>query len=161
MTVGSFTSVSLDPPLVAFLPSKTSSSWRSIRESGTRFCVNVLHADQESLCRAVATRKKDKFDGFAWRRSPGGNPVLDGGVAWIDCELTEVHDAGDHVIVLGEVRSLGLGSPGQPLLFSGAATDRSRRSRWRLLTPTCSATSASSTSPDRTWTTSRPVSGPR
>jgi len=53
MTVGSFTSVSLDPPLVAFLPSKTSSSWRALRESGDSFCINVLGASQEDVCRAV------------------------------------------------------------------------------------------------------------
>jgi 3-hydroxy-9,10-secoandrosta-1,3,5(10)-triene-9,17-dione monooxygenase reductase component len=66
MTVGSFTSVSIDPPLVAFLPSKMSSSWRSLRESGGSFCVNVLSSDQEDVCRAIAMRKHNKFDGMPW-----------------------------------------------------------------------------------------------
>ena len=117
MTVGSFTSVSLEPPLVAFLPSKTSSSWKALRESGERFCINVLRADQEELCRAVATRKRDKFAGFGWHRSPAGNPVVDGAVVWIDCVTEQIHDAGDHDIVVGRVVDLDLGAAGQPLLF--------------------------------------------
>ena len=117
MTVGSFTSVSLEPPLVAFLPSKTSSSWASLRATGDRFCINVLRADQEDLCRAVAMRKSDKFAGFGWRRSPGGSPVLDDAVVWIDCVTEQVHDGGDHDIVVGRVVDLDFGSPGQPLLF--------------------------------------------
>ena len=117
MTVGSFTSVSLDPPLVAFLPSKTSSSWAALRATGDRFCINVLRADQEDLCRAVAMRKSDKFAGFDWRHSPGGNPVLDDAVVWIDCVTDQIHDGGDHDIVVGRVVDLDFGSSGQPLLF--------------------------------------------
>lgn len=117
MTVGSFTSVSLDPPLVAFLPDKGSSSWRALRESGERFCVNVLDAAQEDVCRAVAMRKTDKFADISWRPSPGGNPIIDGAVAWIDCVTEQVHDAGDHQIVVGRVRALDLGEGDSPLLF--------------------------------------------
>jgi flavin reductase (DIM6/NTAB) family NADH-FMN oxidoreductase RutF/DNA-binding IclR family transcriptional regulator len=117
MTVGSFTSVSLEPPLVAFLPSKSSSSWSALRESGKRFCINVLRADQEELCRAVAIRKSGKFEGFGWQHSPAGNPVLDGAVVWIDCVTEQIHDAGDHDIVVGRVVDLEFGAPGQPLLF--------------------------------------------
>lgn len=116
MAVGSFTSVSLDPPMVAFLPDKTSSTFPRIREAGT-FCVNVLSADQEQVCRQFAARGSDKFKDLTWRPSPGGAPVLDGIVAWIDCELTEVVDAGDHYIVLGAVRDLDVASPRLPLLF--------------------------------------------
>jgi flavin reductase (DIM6/NTAB) family NADH-FMN oxidoreductase RutF/DNA-binding IclR family transcriptional regulator len=117
MTVGSFTSVSLDPPLVAFLPDKNSSSWRALRESGTRFCVNILGAHQEDVCRQVAMRKTEKFEGVAWRLSPAGNPVLEGTVAYIDCTREAVHDAGDHHIVVGRVEQLDLVSPVDPLLF--------------------------------------------
>lgn len=117
MTVGSFTSVSLDPPLVAFLPDQSSSSWRALRESGDRFCVNVLSAGQEDVCRAVAVRKTDKFAGLAWHSSPEGNPVLDGAVAYIDCTVEVIHDAGDHHIVVGRVRSLDVLSTAYPLLF--------------------------------------------
>lgn len=117
MTVGSFTSVSLDPPLVAFLPSQTSSSWRALRESGDAFCINVLGSGQEDLCRAVAMRKTDKFAGFDLRESPSGNPVIDGAVVWIDCITEQVYPGGDHDIVLGRVIDLDHGAPDQPLLF--------------------------------------------
>ena len=107
MTVGSFTSVSLDPPLVAFLPDRNSSSWRALRESGERFCVNVLSAGQEDVCRAVAVRKTDRFHDIEWRPSPAGNPVINGAVAWIDCVTEQLHDAGDHHIVVGAVQRSG------------------------------------------------------
>ncbi|TDC68737.1 flavin reductase [Actinomadura sp. GC306] len=117
MTVGTFTSVSLDPPLVAFLPNKGSSSWRALRESGERFCVNVLSAGQEDVCRAVAMRKTDKFHDIGWRPSPGGNPVINGAVAWMDCVTEQMHDAGDHYIVVGRVLHLQEGDGDTPLLF--------------------------------------------
>jgi len=117
MTVGSFTSVSLDPPLVAFLPSKTSQSWKALSESGDKFCVNVLSAHQENVCRAVATRKEDKFAGIQWRRSPRGNLVIEGAVAFIDCTCERMHDAGDHVIVVGRVLDFAVENASYPLLF--------------------------------------------
>ncbi len=116
LTVGSFTSVSLDPPLVAFLPARQSSSWPKIEAAG-RFCVNILGADQEPLCRAFAAKSTDKFAGVGWRPATSGAPVLDGVVAWVDCELDAVYDAGDHVIVVGRVRDLDVGRAGLPLLF--------------------------------------------
>ena len=117
MTVGSFASVSLDPPLVAFIPAKLSSSWKALRESGRSFCVNVLAADQENVCRAVAMRKDNKFDGIPWVPSRYGNPVVAGSVAYIDCELEMTHDAGDHDIVIGRVLELEVTSAGYPLVF--------------------------------------------
>ncbi|CAB4904514.1 unannotated protein [freshwater metagenome] len=117
MTVGSFTSVSLDPPLVAFLPDRNSSSWRGLRESGKHFCVNVLGNHQEDICRLVAVRKENKFDGVSWHKSPGGLPVIDGCVAYIDCTVESIFEAGDHDIVVGRVRHLDIESPVEPLLF--------------------------------------------
>ncbi|HTW15327.1 MAG TPA: flavin reductase [Nocardioides sp.] len=116
MVLGSFTSVSLDPPLVAYLPQKTSSSYARLRSS-TSFCVNVLSVDQEELCRRFASKADDKFRDVAWRPAPGGAPVLEGALAWLDCEVARTVDAGDHDIVLGRVRDLGLQGPGSPLLF--------------------------------------------
>ena len=116
MAVGSFTSVSLDPPLVAFLPDKASATWQRIAGAG-RFCVNVLASDQEQICRQFAARGIDKFAGVSHRLSANGSPVLDGVLAWIDCTLHAVHEAGDHFIVLGEVIELDIARPGQPLLF--------------------------------------------
>ena len=116
LTIGSFTSVSLDPPLVAFLPDKRSNSWRRLREQG-RFCVNVLAADQEDICRAFASKTQEKFAAVTWRPGPSGSPILAGVTGWIDCKIDAVHDAGDHVIVIGRVLDLGTGDGGLPLLF--------------------------------------------
>ena len=77
MAVGSFSSVSLDPPLVAFMPDKSSSSWPKFRDSGS-FCVNILGAEQESVCRTFASRGGDKFAELSWRPAGSGAPVLDG-----------------------------------------------------------------------------------
>lgn len=117
MSVGSFTSVSLDPPLVAFFPDRKSSSWPRIERAG-RFCVNILASDQEPLSRRFASRGADKFEGVTHRVSGNGSPILDGVVAWIDCDLHAVHEAGDHYIVLGEVVDLEVqGGANGPLLF--------------------------------------------
>lgn len=117
MVVGSFTSVSLDPCMVAFLPDRNARSWKALRESGSSFGVNVLAADQEWICRQVAVRKQDKFEGVAWRKSPGGNPLIDGCVAFLDCETDAIHEAGDHDIVVGEVVGASVHRPANSLLF--------------------------------------------
>ncbi|WP_413098230.1 flavin reductase [Streptomyces sp. Inha503] len=116
MVVGSFTSVSLDPPLVAFLPDKKSNSYARLSSAET-FCVNVLAAEQEDLCRRFASKAARKFEGVDWQPGPSGAPVLSGAVAWIDCEPGEVFEAGDHYIVLGRVTGLGVQNPTSPLLF--------------------------------------------
>lgn len=116
MIVGSFTSASLDPPLVAFFPDRRSTSWQRIAAAG-RFCVNILAGDQEAVCRRFAGPAVDRFDGTAYRLSDRGLPVLDGIVAWIECETHDVFEAGDHFIVLGHIRMLGVERPEQPLLF--------------------------------------------
>jgi flavin reductase (DIM6/NTAB) family NADH-FMN oxidoreductase RutF/DNA-binding IclR family transcriptional regulator len=117
MAIGSFTSVSLDPPLVAFLPDKSSTSWPKIEPSG-KFCVNILASEQESVCRAFAMKGGDKFAQFTWAPSAAtGSPKLDDVVAWIDCDIEAVHDAGDHYIVIGRVLELDVANPSLPLLF--------------------------------------------
>lgn len=131
MTVGSFGSVSLEPPLVAFMPVRTSSTWAAIRQVG-RFCVNVLAASQEEVCRTLASKEPGKFDALAWRPSALGSPVLDGVVAYVDCEVADVHRAGDHDIVVGRVHRLEVVGRPSPLLFFqggyGAFTPLSRAS---------------------------------
>lgn len=116
MAVGSFSSVSLEPPLVAFLPDKSSTSFPRIRGAG-RFCVNVLSHEQEVVCRTFATRGADKFAHLTWRPAPTGSPILDGVLAWIDCDLESVTEAGDHYIVLGRVRALEAPGTELPLVF--------------------------------------------
>lgn len=116
MIVGSFTSVSLDPPLVGFLPTVASSTFKKLRTASS-FCVNVLAADQEELCRRFAGRAPNKFEDIEWTPAPSGAPVLDGAVAYIDCTFESITDAGDHYIVVGAVQELQVCSPVPPLLF--------------------------------------------
>src|ERR1700760_4852131 len=115
MAVGSFTSVSLDPPLVAFLPDKSSTSFPRLRHASS-FCVNVLSAEQENVCRAFAAKGRDKFQGLSWRPAASGAPILHGVVAWIDCEFEAIHESGDHYIVIGKVNELNVASQSMPLL---------------------------------------------
>ncbi|WP_127128912.1 flavin reductase [Georgenia sp. SYP-B2076] len=116
MVVGTFTSVSLYPPLVGFLPARTSTTWPRIQEVG-RFCVNVLGAGQEDLCRAVTRKEPGALDRIASRRTPGGAPILDDAVSWIDCDLHGVSVAGDHYFVTGKVNALDVQAGSLPLLF--------------------------------------------
>lgn len=128
MTVGSFNSASLSPTLISFMPDQQSNSWRALRQSGQSFAVNILSADQERICRAIATRKTDKFEGIGWRLSREGNPLIDGCIAGIDCVVEEIRDAGDHHVVLGRVLDLSEVNPRDPLLFyrGGYGSFRSR-----------------------------------
>ena len=117
MVVGTFSSVSLDPPLVAFMPDRKSSSWPKIRATGS-FCANVLTSSQEDVCRAFARKQDDRFSAFRWQSTSSGNPCLEGAAAWIECTIEDVITAGDHDIVLGRVQQLDVGdSTALPLLF--------------------------------------------
>ncbi|MFF3491310.1 flavin reductase family protein [Streptomyces sp. NPDC002795] len=114
----SFASLSLDPPLVAFMVARTSTTWPRIARAGA-FCVNVLGADQGELCRGFAVSGADKFAGVAYDEAPvSGAPRLEGAAAWIDCAIHAVHTGGDHLIVVGRVTALGAEDGGTgPLLF--------------------------------------------
>ncbi len=122
-TIGSFTSVSLDPPLVGFLPQLGSVTMDAITASGS-FCVNVLSEAQSDLCWKFAKSGTDatRFIDVAWHAAPSGSPILDRAVAWIDCSIVEIHTMGDHLFVLGSVGALDAdadhdGLPPRPLLF--------------------------------------------
>ncbi|HVC68502.1 MAG TPA: flavin reductase family protein [Acidimicrobiales bacterium] len=115
-TCQSFVSLSIDPPFVAVAPARTSTSWPRIARSGA-FCVNVLSEDQEELCRGFAVSGGPKFEGVVWHPAPAtGAPVIDGSLAWVDCRVELVHDAGDHELIVGRVLDLGV-EAGSPLLF--------------------------------------------
>ena len=107
MTCQSFTSVSLDPPLVLFCPAKTSRAWPLIQRSGF-FCVNLLSHDQLELSNGFASKGADKFAGVTWRPSETGAPLLEGVLGWVDCTVYAVHEAGDHYVVVGRVIDLGV-----------------------------------------------------
>lgn len=116
MTCQSFTSVSLDPPLVAFLPTKQSRAFRAIQRAG-HFCVNFLSADQIDISNTMAGRGEDKFAGIDWTPSQSGSALLDGTVGYVDCTVHAVYEAGDHYIVIGKVIDLAVGEVEEPLLY--------------------------------------------
>lgn len=120
LVAGTFTSVSLDPPLVAFLPAKSSTSWPAMRDAGS-FCVNVLGFDHQHVCERFSASGGDKFAGVGWTPGQSGSPVLDEAIAWVDCDLEAIHEAGDHEIVVGRVRDLAVreGTAGPLLFFRG------------------------------------------
>jgi flavin reductase (DIM6/NTAB) family NADH-FMN oxidoreductase RutF len=119
LTIGSFTSVSLDPPLVGFLPQKSSTAWPYVRDAGA-FCVNILAHGQDELCWRFAKPGDDKFDGVSWQPAPEtASPILDGVVGWIDCRIEEVVDAGDHWFVLGRVMGMDCREAAPMLFFRG------------------------------------------
>jgi flavin reductase (DIM6/NTAB) family NADH-FMN oxidoreductase RutF len=115
-TCQSFSSLSLDPPLVVFAPARTSRTWPRLREIG-HFCVNVLAEEQTELSQTFARTGTDKFAGVHWTRGRHGAPVLQDVVAWIDCELWAEYDGGDHTIVAARVLDLGADPGRRPLLF--------------------------------------------
>jgi flavin reductase (DIM6/NTAB) family NADH-FMN oxidoreductase RutF len=116
MVVGTFNSLSLDPPLVSFMPAKSSTSWPKIQSSGS-FCVNVLGASQGELSRQFSARDGKKFDGAEWTPAPTGSPILGGVTAWVDCKIEQVFDSGDHEIVVGRVVDLKVESDELPMTF--------------------------------------------
>jgi 3-hydroxy-9,10-secoandrosta-1,3,5(10)-triene-9,17-dione monooxygenase reductase component len=121
LTCQSFSSVSLNPPLVTFIPAKTSRAWPAIQRSG-KFCVNFLSADQSELSNQMASKGADKFAGVSWKPAPAtGSPLIHDTLAFVDCQIHQVHEAGDHHIVVGRVLELGLSEEDSgiewPLLF--------------------------------------------
>ncbi len=117
LTCQSFTSLSLDPPLVLFCPSRASRAWPLIARTGA-FCVNVLAADQAEVSHVMASRGIDKFAEVAWAPSAhSGSPVLAGVLAHLDCTVEAVHDGGDHHVVVGRVQHLQVDREGEGLLY--------------------------------------------
>jgi 3-hydroxy-9,10-secoandrosta-1,3,5(10)-triene-9,17-dione monooxygenase reductase component len=115
LAANSFTSVSLDPPLVLFCAAKSSTTWPRIQRSG-HFTVNVLDEHQEDVSQLFAQRGADRFGKVSWRVGTQG-PILDDVHAFLDCTIEAEHEAGDHIIVVGRVQKLGLTADAGPLLF--------------------------------------------
>lgn len=116
LAVGTALSISLDPPLVGFFPSKASTSWPIMASSGS-FCVNVLGADQHALGRLFARSGGDKFAGVRWTATPSGSPRLDRVLCWIDCVTEQTIEIGDHWLVVGRVQHMGVSDQSRPLVF--------------------------------------------
>ncbi|MEH6564516.1 MAG: flavin reductase family protein [Halopseudomonas sp.] len=106
-TCQSFYSVSMDPPLVSFSVKANSYSYPHIRQAG-RFAVNILSGKQAGIANQFARQGSDKWRGVKWQPSPLGNPLIDGSLHWLDCEVHAEYAAGDHLIVIGEVKALKL-----------------------------------------------------
>ena len=117
-TCQSFYSVSLSPPLVSFSVMSRSSSYPRIRQAG-RFAVNILSGKQVGISDQFARRGADKWQGVEWGESPLGNPLIGGSLHWLDCTIHAEHVAGDHLIVIGEVKALSRqqAPATQPLLY--------------------------------------------
>ncbi|HET7204310.1 MAG TPA: flavin reductase family protein [Steroidobacteraceae bacterium] len=115
ITVNSFSSLSLDPPLVLWSIARTAATFASFREAGA-FAVHVLHAGQAHLARQFALRGGDRFAGVSCATGPSGAPLLDDFLACFDCETYATHEGGDHLVIVGRVLE-SFERSGEPLLF--------------------------------------------
>jgi len=115
--VGTFMSLSLEPPLVTFCVDKSSSTWPTLRTLG-RFTANILSTDQLDVCRALSRKGDEKFQGVEYEESQLGTPRIHGATAWIDCEVLSEVVAGDHFMIVGAIESMSVGEQ-EALLFRG------------------------------------------
>jgi flavin reductase (DIM6/NTAB) family NADH-FMN oxidoreductase RutF len=128
MTVSAFSAVSLEPPLVLVCADKASNT-HPVIAAGRVFAVNVLARDQADLSTRFASKKDEdrRFEGVAWEAGETGAPLLAGAIAQLDCRVVAAHEAGDHVIYVGEVHEVRYAS-GEPLLYyRGAYGDFAKR----------------------------------
>jgi flavin reductase (DIM6/NTAB) family NADH-FMN oxidoreductase RutF len=116
LIVNSFASVSLQPPLVSFCPSRNSLTWSRMRRGG-RFAVNVLARRHEGFARRAAPAGADRFAGVHWEPGRGGTPLLTDALAALECDIVAEHPAGDHWIVVGRVEHLRMSTGSDPLVF--------------------------------------------
>lgn len=116
LTVSSFASVSLDPPTILACLAQHART-KAMVDATRRFAVNLLAEDQEDVSRLFASKDEDKFGRIRTRPSPAGQPLLEGILAWLDCQVVARHPGGNtHTIYVAVVTSFGIGD-GQPLLF--------------------------------------------
>ena len=119
MAANSFTSVSLDPPLVSVCVATASRTWPVLRRAA-RLGVSVLGHEQEEASRSLAARDADRFAALAWYPTADGAVLLKGVSAWLDCSVEREIRAGDHEIVLLRVHRLGTDPEVAPLVFHGS-----------------------------------------
>ena len=120
VTVSSFTSLSLDPPLILFCLEWTAETWPTFRD-GEHFAVNILGEGQRALSSRFAAMRTDRWSGVEHRRGLYGCPLLPDTVGWIVCRKETVHEGGDHAIIVGRVEALDRDAARSPLLhFRGA-----------------------------------------
>jgi 3-hydroxy-9,10-secoandrosta-1,3,5(10)-triene-9,17-dione monooxygenase reductase component len=130
LIVNSLTSVSLEPPLVSFCPSRSSLTWWCMRRA-RRFGVNILRQHHARFAQRATPAGADRFAGLDWTLGRGGIPLLTDALAWLECEIVAEHPTGDHWIVVGQVHTVRISPNNDPLLFFagafGALDTRSRR----------------------------------
>ena len=123
MTANSFTSLSLDPPLILFCVAHTSSTWPRIEEAGM-FAVNILGEDHEALSNLFAKKGAERFSQTPWRVGVSGAPVLEEAIAYLDCRFEAEYPGGDHKIIVGRVLDLDMREGSRPLLFFKGGYER-------------------------------------
>ena len=117
MTVQSFCSLSLDPPLILLCPGLSSTTWPRIEKAG-RLCVNLLAEGQAGIARQFAQSGSDKYRGVGWVAAPAtGSPILEEALGWIDCDIQAIHPGGDHLVVICRVLDLRAVPGIRPLVF--------------------------------------------
>ena len=117
LTINSFSSVSLAPPLVNWNLQRRSANRQAFLEA-SHFAINVLSASQQALSRRFASHDAtDRFDGLGWRPGIGGVPLLDGALAWLECRLVSSQTVGDHELFLGEVLQCFSQADAAPLVY--------------------------------------------
>jgi 3-hydroxy-9,10-secoandrosta-1,3,5(10)-triene-9,17-dione monooxygenase reductase component len=116
LIVNSLTSVSLEPPLLSFCPSRGSLTWSRMRRTG-RFAVNVLGWRHERYAIRATPAGADRFADLDWELGQGGVPLLTDALASLECEIVAEHPAGDHWIVVGRVDDLRISPVDEPLVF--------------------------------------------
>ena len=114
-TANSFTSVSLDPPLVLVCVGDAVQGLETFRQC-ERFAINILSESQHEISRAFADGSPNPFSGTRWRNEPYGPPILEDGLAWLECTAERRIEAGDHMILVGRVIALG-SSDNHPLVY--------------------------------------------
>jgi flavin reductase (DIM6/NTAB) family NADH-FMN oxidoreductase RutF len=115
LTANAITSVSLDPPLLLICIDRKAETFAHFYDSKS-FTVNILADDQQELSSRFAKSGGDKFSGLSHRTGRLGTPILDGSLGYIECRIVATHEAGDHVIHIGEVETAEVRA-GRPLLF--------------------------------------------
>jgi 3-hydroxy-9,10-secoandrosta-1,3,5(10)-triene-9,17-dione monooxygenase reductase component len=120
LIVNSLTSVSLEPPLVSFSPSRSSLTWSRMRRAG-RFGVNVLGRQHEGFAIRATPAGADRFAGVRWEPGHGGVPLVTDALASLECEIVAEHPAGDHWIVVGRVDEVRISPSTDPLVFFDGA----------------------------------------
>ena len=119
LTINSFTSLSLDPPLVMAAIAHSSAQLHAF-ESATSFAINILREDQEDLSRRFAKVPEQRFNGVDWTPGPAGAPLIQGCIATIECRIIHRIDVGDHRVLIGEAVEAHV-HQGRPLLFFRSA----------------------------------------